>query len=137
MNMKYSLDSNALIDYRRGHLPASGVQFLEGLFDTSSFAISVIVRLEVVGFLDTPESMRLVEDLVDRACVLPLDEAICVRTIALRRLPRKIKLWDAIIAATSLEYDLTLVTHNISDFKNVPDLRILNPHTLDLLPPPS
>lgn len=39
----------------------------------------------------------------------------------------KIKIQDAIIAATALVYSLTLVTRNINDFKNVPELDLLNP----------
>ena len=37
---------------------------------------------------------------------------------------------DLLIAATALVYDLTLVTHNVRDFANVPGLRVqdwLNP----------
>jgi predicted nucleic acid-binding protein len=39
----------------------------------------------------------------------------------------RIKLPDAIIAATSLVYDLTLITSNTKDFKNIKDLQILDP----------
>ena len=31
---------------------------------------------------------------------------------------------DLLIASVALIYDLTLVTNNISDFRNVPDLRL-------------
>jgi predicted nucleic acid-binding protein len=31
---------------------------------------------------------------------------------------------DLIIAATALEYDLTLVTDNTGDFKDIPDLTL-------------
>jgi predicted nucleic acid-binding protein len=31
---------------------------------------------------------------------------------------------DLLIAATALEYDLTLVTDNIEDFKDIPDLNL-------------
>ncbi len=34
---------------------------------------------------------------------------------------------DAIIAATALEYDLTLVTRNVDDFKQVESLKLVNP----------
>jgi len=39
----------------------------------------------------------------------------------------KIKLPDAIIAATALTEGFTLVTHNISDFKKIPNLELLDP----------
>ena len=31
---------------------------------------------------------------------------------------------DLMIASVALVYDLTLVTHNTTDFKNIPDLRL-------------
>jgi hypothetical protein len=49
--------------------------------------------------------------------------------IALRKLI-KIKLPDAIIAATALVHNLTLLSRNTHDFKNVPGLTVLNPHTM-------
>lgn len=39
----------------------------------------------------------------------------------------RIKLPDAIIAATSLVYNLTLVTRNIDDLKNIDAIKLINP----------
>jgi predicted nucleic acid-binding protein len=39
----------------------------------------------------------------------------------------KIKLPDAIIAATALTENYILVTRNIGDFKHIPGLELLNP----------
>lgn len=33
---------------------------------------------------------------------------------------------DLLIATTALAYDLTLVTHNVADFVNIPDLRVVD-----------
>ncbi|MCF8232854.1 MAG: hypothetical protein K9J27_11755 [Bacteroidales bacterium] len=44
----------------------------------------------------------------------------------------KIKLPDAIIAATSLVYDLTLITRNSTDFKNIDELRLINPWDFEM-----
>ncbi|MEZ0483414.1 PIN domain-containing protein [Fibrella aquatica] len=51
------------------------------------------------------------------------------QTIALRK-ARKIKVPDAIIAATALVNQLTLITNNTKDFLNIPSLSILDPHTI-------
>lgn len=48
------------------------------------------------------------------------------QTILIRR-QYKIKLPDAIIAATALVHNLILVTRNTSDFKNIPELQLINP----------
>jgi len=61
--------------------------------------------------------------------VIPLTETIVDKTIEIRK-ETKVKLPDAIIAATCLVSDLILITHNVNDFKNIPDLIILDPHTI-------
>ena len=43
------------------------------------------------------------------------------------RKKQKIKLPDAIIAATALVYELSLVSRNVSDFKNIDGLQLINP----------
>jgi predicted nucleic acid-binding protein len=48
-------------------------------------------------------------------------------------LPRQIRQqigdMDLLIAATALEHDLTLLTRNIRDFSQIPDLRLYQPGT--------
>ena len=55
-----------------------------------------------------------------------LTKEIEKQTILIRK-SNKIKLPDAIIAATAIVYNLTLVTRNIDDFKNISGLKIFNP----------
>lgn len=52
------------------------------------------------------------------------------KTIHLRRVCKKLKLGDAIIAATGLAYNFALVTRNTKDFKNIEGLEVLNPNEL-------
>lgn len=49
--------------------------------------------------------------------------------IELRR-KYKIRLPDAIIAATAIVYDLVLICRNISDFRDIRDLKVVNPYGL-------
>jgi toxin FitB len=49
--------------------------------------------------------------------------------ISLRRI-RNIKLPDAIIAATALVYNLSIVSHNSSDFQNIEGLNVIDPYNL-------
>jgi predicted nucleic acid-binding protein len=51
------------------------------------------------------------------------------KTIQLRQ-KQKIKLPDAIIAATALVNGLALVSNNTKDFKNIPDLELVNPYDM-------
>lgn len=71
--------------------------------------------------------MKQATEFIQNSIVIGLEEAIILRTIALRKL-LKIKLPDAVIAATAIVHDLTLITRNTDDFKNIPGLTVLNPH---------
>ena len=67
------------------------------------------------------------------ADVIGLDELIIQQTMRLRQ-QHRLKLPDAVIAATALVRGLTLITRNVSDFKAIPGLAVLNPHEADQLP---
>jgi predicted nucleic acid-binding protein len=58
-----------------------------------------------------------------------MDEAIVNKTIEVRSL-YKIKLPDAVIAATALQNELVLVSRNTKDFKNIQGLEVINPYGL-------
>jgi predicted nucleic acid-binding protein len=58
--------------------------------------------------------------------VLPLNETVTEKTIELKRSFRKMKLGDAIIAATAVIDNLALITRNVDDFKFIQSLTVLN-----------
>ncbi|MFM9836651.1 MAG: PIN domain-containing protein [Cyclobacteriaceae bacterium] len=58
-----------------------------------------------------------------------INDFIIEKTIELRK-THKTKLPDAIIAATAIVYDLTLISRNTSDFKNIEGLKVIDPHKL-------
>ena len=88
--------------------------------------ISVISQIEVLRFNDTPKNEAILADFVDKSVIYSLNPAVVQSTIALCKQSR-IKLADAIIAAIALTENLTLVTRNTDDFKNIPSLKLLNP----------
>ena len=61
--------------------------------------------------------------LVERKIVFFKD--VIQKTISIRK-SRKIDLPDAIIAATALVYDFTLITQNMKDFEKIQGLKTLN-----------
>lgn len=89
--------------------------------------ISVINRIELLGH-NQPE-IKQFKLAVEACLVYDLTEEIILRTIAIRK-SRRIKTPDAIIAATALVYDLTLITHNTSDFENIFNLKLLDLYLL-------
>jgi predicted nucleic acid-binding protein len=87
--------------------------------------ISVITKIEVLGFRMTKnEHEKLLEDFMHDAVVLALNDLVIDKTIQIRR-EHKIKLPDAIIAATALVYDFTLITRNTTDFTDI--CKVINP----------
>ncbi len=127
MGKRYLIDSNVIIDYAACRLPENGSDFVENLFNTD-FLISVATKIEVLGFNDIPAKLLAMEEFVNTATVIALDETITNKTIQLRREYKKIKLGDAIIAATALANNLILITRNEKDFQHIDGLRVINPH---------
>ncbi|GHV68889.1 motility twitching protein PilT [Bacteroidia bacterium] len=127
MEQRYLIDSNVLIDYLAERIPLTKLHFVERIFERQ-FIISVVAKIEVLGFDDLPHKIAAMEDFVALAQVIPLDERIIQRTIMLRRCVKKLKIGDAIIAATALEYNFVLLTRNVDDFKQILNLRIENSH---------
>ena len=125
MGQKYLIDSNVLIDYMAGLIPAKGSDFVENLFN-SQFLISVVTKIEVLGYNDFPHKMSAMSNFVSLSEILPLNESVTEKTIELKRSFRKMKLGDTIIAATAIADNLVLITRNIDDFKFIPSLRVLN-----------
>jgi len=63
---------------------------------------------------------------INDALVIELEQPIKLKTADIRK-AHKLKLPDAIIAATALVYDLTLLSRNLADFKNITGLKVVDP----------
>ncbi len=69
------------------------------------------------------------EEFVKGSEVILVDEMIISQTIEIRR-NQKLKIPDAIITATAISRDLTLVSDNDKDFRKVPGLKYINPASM-------
>ena len=125
MGTRYLIDSNVIIDYSAGRLPPEGCSFIEYLFN-NDFLTSVVVKIEVLGFNDIADNILFLDEFLKTATLIPLDDSITKETIMLRRKNRKLKLGDAIIAATANVHNLTLITRNVKDFRDINGLAVLN-----------
>jgi len=123
MGAKYLLDTNVIIDFSSQKLPAKAYHNLSGIIDEFP-QISVINKIELLSLSTVPAA---IVQFAEGASVLPLDEKVVEKTIELRRKYR-FKLPDAVIAATAIVFDLTLITHNIVDFKGVKNLKVIDSH---------
>jgi len=126
MEKSFLIDTNILIYYTGDFIPKETIDHVDEIF-TSSFNISVITKLEYLGWDQYNEDQyKIAVTFIDSSTVLMLDNDIVETTIQLQRRFR-MKLPDAIIAATCLVHGLTLVTRNIEDFKSLSDLAVYNP----------
>ena len=116
------LDSNIVIYAAK---PESAE--LRAYLDRISRSVSVISYIESYGYQNlTIEERERIETIFGRTQVLPLTENIADRAITLRQ-QRRMGLGDAIIAATAITHNLTLVTRNTEDFRWINGLDLLDP----------
>ena len=124
----YLIDTNAIIDYLGNKISSNGMQFMNTVINAVP-NISVITKIEVLGFNTTINEYQLLTDFMDDANVIELSKEVADICIDLRK-KYKSKLPDAIIAATALATKATLITRNTSDFKNIKGLNLLDPYSL-------
>ncbi len=123
---QYLIDTNSVIDYLANKLPSSGMAFMNNVFDAVP-NISVITKIEVLGFNAPDEHYRTLTNFINDSVVLDLISPIIDKCIEVRKV-YKTKLPDTIIAATALVYNSTLITRNLFDFRNIPGLQIISPY---------
>ena len=127
--MIYLLDTNAIIDYLSSSMPPNAMAAMHKIVN-DGFFISVITRIEVLGFSSGDAAVDAnTAAFVSLATGFELTGEIVQQTIDMKRV-KKIKTPDGIIAATALVYNLSLLTRNTKDFKNIPGLTVVDPHTL-------
>jgi tRNA(fMet)-specific endonuclease VapC len=132
--MPYLIDSHVVIDHLAAVPEASA---LLSRLAKDGIAISIITYMETFqGVTRSPqpqEAHSKFRAFVKHIPILPLSLAVAERCARLRELLRTQKkrvnsrALDLIIAATALEYDLTLVTENNKGFADIPDLNLSQP----------
>jgi predicted nucleic acid-binding protein len=128
MEPEYLIDTNSVIDYLANKLTPSGMNFLNNVIDAVP-NISIITRIEVLGFNAPDKHYRTLTNFMDDSIILNLDNTTAAKSIEIRKV-HKIKLPDTIIAATAVVHNFTLITRNISDFRNIEGLRVISPYEL-------
>src|SRR5689334_13092670 len=137
--MRFLLDTNVVSESMKPQPNPSVVRWLASV-DEDSIFLSVITFSELLYGIDRlpaghkrkrlDEWLQIELPLRFKGRILPINKVVadaCGRLAARHEaLRRPIEHRDAFIAATTLIYDLTLVTRNISDFQ--PTIKaILNP----------
>ena len=126
--MNFLVDTNICSEYVKGNRDvwSKFMQYSGGL------AISVITAGELWTWVSrtssSSRSRKAISEFIDLMDVVDIDLAIALKFGTLRgeMLDKGLPLpdMDALIAATALQANLTLVTHNVTDFQSIPNLRI-------------
>jgi predicted nucleic acid-binding protein len=130
MGMNYLWDTNIAIYYLQRQFSLLAEQFIDELLVKERPTISVISEIELLCWKTAIEKdLNVLRNFIHDAIVIELEQAIKEKTAEIRKM-HKIKLPDAIIAATALVYKLTLITRNVNDFKKIDGLKIIDPYNL-------
>jgi tRNA(fMet)-specific endonuclease VapC len=132
--MPYLVDSNIVVDHLLDVPTASAL--LEQLAP-EGIAISIVTYMEAFQGVEQSSELERAREkfhaFLAGVLILPLSFAVAERCARLRKTLKtqnkrvNSRALDLIIAATALEYDLTLVTENIKDFEDIPDITLSQP----------
>lgn len=118
------VDSDVLIWHLRGYPQAA-----HRLDQLAAFILSAVSYLELLQGMRNQAELAAVRKMLQRrkASILPVTAAITQRAIVLMEeltLSHGLQLADALIAATALEHDLTLLTGNTRHFAAIAQFKI-------------
>ncbi|MDD4602512.1 MAG: type II toxin-antitoxin system VapC family toxin [Bacteroidales bacterium] len=125
---RYLIDTNVVSDYFSASFPPSGLQFMDSVIDAIP-NLSVITQIELLCWkTDTTKEQRVKDFIIDSE-VLDITPDVILLCVDIRR-NKKIKTPDAIIAATAITNDYTLISNNNKDFKGIKGLKYINPYSI-------
>lgn len=120
------MDTNIAVGYLENQLSQQWTNDL----DRTTNQLSVITRIELLAWSDASiQELQILQSFITNSIVYDLNEQIIIETINIRK-SYKTKLPDAIIAATAIVNNLTLLSRNVSDFKKIPNLLLLDPYAV-------
>ncbi|MCE2741849.1 MAG: type II toxin-antitoxin system VapC family toxin [Sphingobacteriales bacterium] len=130
MGIKYIWDTNIAIYFLQQQFPIAAENFIDSCLIESKPCFSAITEIELLCWKTASDyEINVIENFISECQVFELEKSVKIKTAQIRRV-HKIKLPDAIIAATALVYDLILITRNTSDFKKIDGLKLVDPFNL-------
>lgn len=125
---QYLIDNNAISNYFSSLFSDSAMQFMSDVIDQIP-NISVITEIEALSWITSDKNKELiVQEFIKDAAIISLSPAVVKQCVIIRR-SCKIKTPDAIIAATAIVHNLTLITSD-SDFAGIVGLQVVDPNKL-------
>jgi len=125
---RYLIDTNVIFVYFSSSLPAISLQFMDSVIDAVP-NLSVITQIELLCWKTDAVKEQRVKDFITESEVLDIIPDVIMHCVKIRR-DNKVKTPDAIIAATAIANDYTLISNNDKDFKRIKGLKYLNPNDI-------
>ena len=119
MGKRFLIDTSACSSFILGKLSDESTTLMSSLPESN---ISIVSRIELLSWKADIIIETAVQELVNVSSIFDLSEEIIQKTIEIRR-KVKIKLPDAIIAATAIVNGFVLLSTNDKDFVRVPKLK--------------
>jgi predicted nucleic acid-binding protein len=125
---QYLIDTNVVFDYFSASLPATGLLFMDSVIDAIP-NLSVITQIELLCWKTDIVKEQAVKDFISDSEILEITPDVISHCVNIRR-DKKVKTPDAIIAATAIANDYTLISNNDKDFKSIEGLKYINPYSM-------
>jgi hypothetical protein len=126
MGVRYLWDTNTVIYYLQQQFPPNAEKFIDESLNEAQPGISAITEIELLCWKTATENdMDVIRNFINDALVIELEPPIKFKAAEIRK-QHKLKLPDAIIAATAIIYDLKLITRNTRDFRDITGITTIN-----------
>ncbi|MGQ7854014.1 type II toxin-antitoxin system VapC family toxin [Pedobacter sp. WC2501] len=130
MGINYLWDTNTIIYFLQRQFTSTAEKFIDNIVSTNQPAISAITEIELLCWKTATENdLLILRNFIKDSYVYELSQEIKNQTVEIRKY-YNLKLPDAIIAATAIVNELTLITRNAKDFEKILQLKVSNPYTL-------
>ena len=124
MGIKYLWDTNTAIYYLQQQFPPGAEKFIDDLLKDEQPVISAITEIELLCWKTaTDKDLEVMHNFITDALVIELEQPIKLKTADIRKVHR-IKLPDAIIAASAIQANLPLISAD-TIFRRIPELHFL------------
>ena len=125
---QYLIDTNVISDYLSELFPEAGMTLIDEAIDATP-NLSIITQIELLSWKTENTTEQQIKNFILDSVIWEVTPDVVTECVNIRR-SKKIKTPDAIIAATALVNNFTIITNNEKDFENIRGLKIVNPYKL-------